>query len=200
MQGKIERGATKPAKRPRVLILGIGNRLLRDEGVGSCFAEALASLDLPEWLKSVDGGIGGLSLVHDMEGFDVLFIVDALSQDEGSAGEAKLFKVNPDAIDPKEALNMVTQAGSHGIVPEILIAAASAFKMLPPMSYVVGIVPETIDLGDYLSLKAIEGCVKALSLIKGALKEYDLEININVDDMRRKILELCGSSRGGANA
>jgi len=171
--------------------MGVGNRLLLDDGIGSCFAEALASFDPPGWLEVIDGGIGGLGLLDYMEGKDLLFLVDALSGDD-PPGSVKLLRVNPDALEPQEALRLVVEVGSHGIVPEILLASASALGVLPPESYVLGVVPLSVDLGEGLTPRAVEGCVRALVLLREELARRGLELPVDERDFREKLVETCG--------
>jgi hydrogenase maturation protease len=67
--------------RPRILILGIGNLLLGDEGVGVHAAQALAALPLPENVEVVDGGTGGFHLLSLFSDNDVLLLIDATLDD-----------------------------------------------------------------------------------------------------------------------
>ena len=170
--------------------MGIGNRLLMDDGVGSCLAEVLSELELPDWLEVVDGGIGGLSLIDYMEGKDVLFVIDALV-DESPAGTVKLFTVDLKDIDPSESIRLLIESGSHGVVPEVLLAAAKALGKLPPVSYVVGIVPEKIELGDNISEPALVGATKAIRLIVSELNSMGLELDLVSDEVESLLRRKC---------
>jgi hydrogenase maturation protease len=67
--------------RPSVetLILGVGNLLLSDEGVGLRVLERLAATyDLPEGVQTLDGGTLGLDLLYYLEGVENLLIIDAV--------------------------------------------------------------------------------------------------------------------------
>ncbi len=178
-------------KRTRILILGIGNRLLTDDGVGSCFAEALSTFTLPEWIEVVDGGLGGLNLIDYMEGKEMLFLVDALDPRDGEPGQVKLFKVNPKAVEPSEAIRMLIEAGSHGVVPELLVAAADAMGYLPGESYVIGIVPCLIDLGDGITTPAARGCLEALHLLREMLSERGFPFSIDDHRFKERLREIC---------
>jgi len=178
-------------KGARILILGIGNRLLTDDGVGSCFAEALSIFDLPEWIEVIDGGLGGLNLIDYMEGKEILFLVDALDPRDGEPGQAKLFKVNPKAVEPTEAIRMLVEAGSHGVVPELLVAAADAMGYLPRESYVLGIVPCLIDLGDGITTPAARGCLKALHVLKETLSKKGFPLPVDDHRFKERLREIC---------
>jgi hydrogenase maturation protease len=61
------------------LILGVGNLLLTDEGIGIHAVRKLLEMNgLPEDLEIVDGGTAGLDLLYYLEGVDRLVIVDAV--------------------------------------------------------------------------------------------------------------------------
>ena len=53
-----------------VLILGVGNFLMGDEGVGVHLAQKMEKMDLPSYLKVVDGGTGGFFLMGYFDEFD----------------------------------------------------------------------------------------------------------------------------------
>lgn len=61
----------------KTLILGVGNYLMGDEGVGVHLAEQLSAEDLPEWAEVLDGGTGGFHLMGAMEQCPRIVIVDA---------------------------------------------------------------------------------------------------------------------------
>lgn len=75
-------GAAKPATAPahgRTVVLGIGNILLSDEGVGVCAVEALrAGYEVPPGLSLIDGGTSAMELLDDLEGLDLLIVLDAV--------------------------------------------------------------------------------------------------------------------------
>lgn len=68
-----------------VLIVGIGNILLRDEGVGVRVVEALRDADLPEDVELVDGGTCGADLVEIFADRRKVIVIDALGA-SGAAG------------------------------------------------------------------------------------------------------------------
>jgi len=63
----------------RAIILGIGNTILSDEGVGVHAAEALrAAYALPEGVEVIDGGTAGMELLDPLAGIDLLLVLDAV--------------------------------------------------------------------------------------------------------------------------
>jgi len=59
------------------LILGLGNPLLGDEGIGVRVVEELQGLKLPEGVDVAEGGTAGLGLIGLMEGYQRVIVVDA---------------------------------------------------------------------------------------------------------------------------
>ncbi len=186
-----EGGIEETVEQAGILILGIGNRLLMDDGVGSCFAEALSTFELPEGVEVVDGGLGGLNLLDYMEGKSVMFLVDALDPREGAPGDVKLFKINSGAIAPSKAVRMLVEGGSHGVSPEFLVAAADAVGYLPEKSYLLGIIPYMIDLGDGITTPAVKGCLKALEMLKEMLSNLGLHLEIEQHRFKERLTDLC---------
>ena len=62
---------------PATLILGLGNPLRGDDGVGPFVVKALLDRGLPQGVKALDAGSGGLALLQIMEGWDRVLVVDA---------------------------------------------------------------------------------------------------------------------------
>jgi hydrogenase maturation protease len=61
-----------------VLVLGVGNLLLKDEGVGVHVARKLMEMDLPPQVEVVEGGTSGFDLLEDIEGRQKVIVVDAV--------------------------------------------------------------------------------------------------------------------------
>ena len=60
-----------------VLVLGLGNPLRGDDGIGSRVVEELIRRGLPEGVTALDGGTGGLDLLQVLEGWERVVVVDA---------------------------------------------------------------------------------------------------------------------------
>jgi hydrogenase maturation protease len=61
----------------QTLILGLGNVLMGDEGIGVYVARALSKESLPEGIECLDGGTGGFTLLEPLEKADRIIIIDA---------------------------------------------------------------------------------------------------------------------------
>ena len=65
-------------KSGRVLVLGLGNVLLKDEGVGVHVAGQLQKQVLPCNVEVIDGGTAGLDVLLSQQGLDKLVVIDAM--------------------------------------------------------------------------------------------------------------------------
>jgi hydrogenase maturation protease len=70
------------ATRAPVVVVGIGNILLRDEGVGVRVVEHLASSELPDFVELVDGGTAGADLIEVFADRRLVVVVDTVSGDD----------------------------------------------------------------------------------------------------------------------
>jgi hydrogenase maturation protease len=143
---------------PRTVVLGLGNMLMADDGVGLA---ALARLDddwfVPRGVTLVDGGTWGMNLLHIVEGADNLLIFDAIDIGGAPGSIVRLEgndiprflsqKLSPHQIDLREVLAL---AELRGMVPEQLVA--------------LGIQPERVEMSTTLS-PAVEGHIDQLVLM-----------------------------------
>jgi hydrogenase maturation protease len=68
---------SNPNRTPKILVLGLGNVLMADEGVGVHVVRALESHALPPNVECLDGGTGGFILLEPMQQADRILMIDA---------------------------------------------------------------------------------------------------------------------------
>jgi hydrogenase maturation protease len=127
------------------LVLGVGNLLISDEGVGVRVVERLTeTYNLPEGVQVLDGGTLGLDLLYYLEGIDNLLIVDAIEMDKEPG---TLLRMEGDEIPSFLSVKI----SPHQIgIPDMLFAAK--LKDLYPQSVVLwGVQPATLEVGLELS-------------------------------------------------
>ena len=125
----------------RILVAGIGNVFLGDDGFGVEVVARLAGRGLPEAVEVADFGIRGFDLAYAlMEGYDAAVLVDALSRG-GQPGE--LFVVEPD-LEQLERTEGPTVADGHGMDPVAVLKMVKQFGGEPPWLYVVGCEPASL--------------------------------------------------------
>jgi len=71
----------------KTLVLGIGNPILGDDGVGAHVAQELAEEIKDENIEVKDTSVAGLNLLELIAGYDKLIIIDAIMTEDGKAGE-----------------------------------------------------------------------------------------------------------------
>jgi hydrogenase maturation protease len=111
----------------RILVAGIGNAWLRDDGFGGEVVKRLESRELPEGAAVFDFGTGGLDLAYEvMRGYDALLLIDVSRQggepgtlyvmeahkDDVEAGIEDGQMINPHAMDPQTVLRFVKTLGA----------------------------------------------------------------------------------------
>lgn len=129
-----------------VLVLGVGNALMQDDGVGSAVTNHLRSLpDLPDSLTVIDGGTIGLQLLPQLEDADAVIVVDAAEVD-APPGEIRIFRDRQ--IDRQ-------LSGKRRTVHEValldLFSAATLRDRLPSRRALIAIQPGCTDWGDALT-------------------------------------------------
>lgn len=88
----------------RILILGIGNPLMTDEGVGVRVAEALMSgFDFPDSVEVVDAGTMGLGILNMFRGVDLVIVVDAIDRTGHPPGT--VMRLAPDDLAPNQIMH-----------------------------------------------------------------------------------------------
>lgn len=124
----------------KIIVLGVGNILLRDEGVGVRTIERLrAEYEFPDNVELMDGGTAGLDLLPFLDGADHVIIVDTVKTSEPPGS---IFRFTPDDIDKKVPYK--TSLHQIGMVEVFAIAEALGRKM---KAVIIGIQPE--DMSDW---------------------------------------------------
>jgi len=129
----------------KTLVLGVGNLIQSDDGVGIHAIRRLLELaELPDDVQVVDGGTMGLELLHCLEGVAHLVVVDAV---ETGMPAGTLIRMADDQVPAYLSLKM----SPHQIgLPDLLFA--SKLRDLYPQQVVIwGIQPAAIEMGLELS-------------------------------------------------
>jgi hydrogenase maturation protease len=148
----------------RVLVLGLGNPLLRDEGIGVRVVEELKGLALPDGVTVVEGGTAGLGLIGLMEGYQRVIIVDAADMGHPPGRVVR--------FTPLEAQFKTAEAplSLHQIGLGEVLALADALEVAPAEWVIIGIQPSRVEVGAGLSPE-VEGAIP--QIIKIILDELD---------------------------
>ena len=148
----------------RVLVAGIGNLFLTDDGFGSEVARRLSDRPLPEGVKVVDYGIRGMHLAFDLlEGYDVLVVVDAVPG-HGSPGDLSVLEVGPEDLGEGEL-------DAHGMAPVAVLASLGSLGGSLPPTYVVGCQPGDVGEGIGLTPAVAAAVDPAVALVHEVLEQ-----------------------------
>ena len=107
----------------RMMIAGVGNIFLGDDGFGVEVARRLADADLPDWVRVADYGISGMHLAYDLaEGYESTILVDATPRgsDPGTVYVMELDPAAPSATAAPEPGRGIPLLDGHGMQPDVV--------------------------------------------------------------------------------
>jgi len=147
-----------------ILILGIGNYLMGDEGVGVHTALRLQETGLPENIEIVDGGTGGFHLLQYFEDHDTVILIDA-TLDGNAPGTIRL-------IEPRFAKDFPRAMSTHDIGLRDMVSALQWMEKMPHI-YLFVVSIETIQQQGIELTPAIEN---AMPLLLEKVQEQALQL------------------------
>lgn len=140
-----------------LLVLGLGNVLCRDDGVGIAAVEELCRrYEAPAGVRILDGGTLGLALLAHVGDADDLILVDAI---RAEAPPGSLVRLAGDEVAPavRERLSV------HQIGVADLLDGMLWLGLRPKNAVLLGLVPETLEVG--------VGCSPAVAAVLPLLVE-----------------------------
>ena len=145
----------------KVLVAGIGNAWMRDDGFGGKVAERLSARALPEGAVVFDFGTGGLDLAYEvMRGYDELILVD-ISRQGGEPGT--LYVMEPSEDDVAAGIEDGEVLNPHGMDPQTVLRFVRTVGAWPGKVTVIACGPASIEaMGFGLSEeveRAVDGAV-----------------------------------------
>jgi hydrogenase maturation protease len=154
-----ESGEIGGDREKRILILGVGNLLLSDEGVGVHIARTLMEVDFPPEVRVVEGGTDGFGLMHVLLEADRLILVDAVKAG-GLPGSIYRFEVEDCPPFPDIFKTSVHQVS----ILEVL--NLSGLIGSTPRTTIIGVEPKSLEMGMDLSPEIEAKIPKVIQLIK----------------------------------
>ena len=150
--------------RPRpLLVLGLGNILLRDEGVGVHVVEAMGRKDLPPDVELFDGATAGFDLLDVLAGRRKVIVIDAIDAD---CEPGTVLRLDPEALVPQNSPGV----SLHELGLLETLAAAKQIDINPQEVVILGVKPDDCSCGLALSSK-IGGLVpKIVELVMAELE------------------------------
>ncbi|MET1156413.1 hydrogenase maturation protease [Arthrobacter sp.] len=166
----------------RVLVAGVGNVFLRDDGFGPEVARLLASdAYLPPGVDVVDYGIRGMHLAYDLlAGVDVLVLVDAVPPKAGvpdstsgtdgdggrTPGSIHVLRIRSRDLDGGASLD------PHGMDPAAVLGRLRTLGGERPVTYVVGCVPDDVSEGIGLTAPVAAALPEAIAAVVELLSRH----------------------------
>jgi hydrogenase maturation protease len=129
----------------KTLIIGLGNTLRKDDGIGPRVVQDLANHDLPKDVEIIDGGTRGLELVTLLEGRQRVIVIDAAEIGK-KPGEIERF-----SLGEARLLDAGRQISVHSAGLGDALLLADALGVLPQAVVIYGIQPASLDWDPELS-------------------------------------------------
>ena len=147
----------------KIVVIGIGNLLLMDEGIGVHTINELEKHDLPGSTEIYDGGTGGFKLIDLMQGAARVIFIDAVETGK-APGSVTIFSA--------EDVHSIYNKKKYSLHDTDLMEIIKMAEMLgnPPMIEIVGIQPKTINYGTTLSK---ELAVSMSNIVNSVLKRIE---------------------------
>jgi hydrogenase maturation protease len=166
-------GPERPTR--QILVAGIGNAWMKDDGFGSEVVKLLSERSLPDGVSVVDFGTGGLDLAYEvMRGYDGLILVDISRQGEPPG---TLYLMEADPADVDGSIEDGQPLDPHGMDPETVLRFVKYVGGWPGRVFVVACEPEVVeDFGIGLSA-AVGGAVE-----RAAAVVIDAVLQLQSDD------------------
>lgn len=155
-------GAPTTTPRGRVLVAGLGNIFLGDDGFGVEVARRLASQRLPEWVTLADFGIRGVHLAYELldDKYATTILIDATPRGE-RPGTVSL--IEPDLAAKRSP--QASTADAHGMDPERVFEWVLRLGGKPGRVLLVGCEPERLDEEMGLSATVERAVPEAVRLV-----------------------------------
>ena len=150
----------------KIGVIGIGNPLRKDDGIGIVLLEKLVEIkdDLPDDIEYIDGGTGGINLLHLFARFDIVVFIDAVNFG-GEIAESKFF--NSEDVISK---NIQIKISTHGSDILKIIQLSKNLGENPDDIFIFGVQPQDITPGTRLSHEIQENIDLLVNNLKFELK------------------------------
>jgi hydrogenase maturation protease len=132
----------------RVLVAGVGNVFLGDDGFGVEVVRRFAAEPQPDGVTVTDFGIRGLHLAYELlDGYDTTILVDATPRG-GAPGDVVLVEVDPADLPPAPTSDQLVEQGAvldaHGMTPAEVLALLRMLGGTPGRVLVLGCEPARV--------------------------------------------------------
>lgn len=161
---------TPPTLEKQILVAGIGNAWMKDDGFGGAVVKMLTERELPSGVSVFDFGTGGLDLAYEvMRGYDGLVLVD-VSRQGGSPGTLYVMDASPDDVGgPAEDGEMLDP---HGMDPQTVLRFVKMVGGWPGRVVVIACEPADVEeMGLGLTPSVQAAVTGAVDLVLSTVQE-----------------------------
>ncbi len=153
-----------------MLIAGVGNIFLGDDGFGVEVAGRLATAELPDWVRVADYGISGMHLAYDLaEGYDTTILIDAAPRGDVPG---TVYVIEPEiGKAPTNRGNPLLDA--HGMQPDVVFGMLDLLGADAGRVLVVGCEPASVDEGIGLSPPVTAAVDEAVRIVLDLVRAAD---------------------------
>jgi hydrogenase maturation protease len=152
----------------RILVLGIGNYLMGDEGVGVHVIHALSKINLPDYVDLIDGGTGSFDLMPIIAQYSIVFFIDA-TMDMQTPGTI-------DVLYPEFAADFPTVLSAHDVGLKDMIDALEFNEELPRIILLTVSIKDMIPMTIKLTPKVQKAIPKVVDRIVNIVNEIKINI------------------------
>ncbi|MEP7145559.1 MAG: hydrogenase maturation protease [bacterium] len=137
-------GETKTlTARKRVMIAGVGNMFMQDDGFGGAVIKKILTRKYPEGVEIKDFGTGGLKLAYDLlKGYDALILIDAAKRGEPPG---TVYVIEPDEKEISSDLEEGGLIDPHGADPVTVLRFVKGLGAWPAKVLLIGCEPDSVD-------------------------------------------------------
>ena len=145
------------------LVLGLGNTIMSDDGIGPVVIDKLhQELILCDELRLLDGGTLGLDLLPYLEGVQRLIIVDAVEIGREPGTVVRL-------AGEEVPLALETKLSPHQMGMKDLLAVARLMDQLPPEIILIGVQPASLEMDTELTPPVAAAVPTLLAMVQAEL-------------------------------
>jgi len=148
----------------RILVAGVGNAWLHDDGFGGEVARRLQLHEMPAGVAVMDAGTGGLDLAYEvMRGYDALVLLD-VSRQQGEPGTLYVMEVSEESVDI--GIEDGDTINPHGMDPQTMLRFVRSLGAWPGRVTVIACEPADVEeLGFGLSPEVSAAVDRAVELV-----------------------------------
>jgi hydrogenase maturation protease len=145
----------------RVLIAGIGNIFLGDDGFGVEVVRRLQAEAVPDWVRVADFGIRGIHLAYEiLDGaYELTVLVDATPRGDAAG---TVYLIDPDL----DSAGVEAAPDAHSMTPDAVLGAVRALGGVPGRILIIGCEPENTDERIGLSGPVSHAVPEAIALVR----------------------------------